>query len=75
MCYNNILKKIFDDYVLFVICIIINRLCVLWIIEEIRVLKCERRRVEKKWRRFKFEIDFVEFKKKRNFIIVLMDKV
>ena len=68
MCYNNTLKKILDDHALVVTCTTINRPRVPWITEEIRASKRERRRAEKKWRRSKSEIDFAEFKKKRNLI-------
>ena len=75
MCYNNTLKKIVDDHAPLVIITrtTINRPRVPWITEEIRASKRERRRAENKWRRSKSEIDFAEFKKKRNLTTALMD--
>ena len=74
MCYNNTLKKILDDHAPLVTRTTISRPRVPWITEEIRASKRERRRAEKKWRRSKSEIDFAEFKKKRNLTAALMDK-
>ena len=75
MCYNNTLKKILDDHAPLVIRTTINRPRVPWITEEIRASKRERRRAEKKWRRStEPEIDFAEFKKKRNLTTALVDK-
>lgn len=48
-CYNFILFVVFDCYVLFVIKFIIVRFLVFWFSEDIRDLRRERWRVERKW--------------------------
>ena len=45
-----------------------------WFNEEIREVKRERRRAEKKWRKTKSAVDLTIFKAKRNAVVSLMNK-
>jgi hypothetical protein len=71
-CYNNTLKAHFDKYALLKTKTITVRPRVPWFNEQLRKAKRERRNAERKWRVSKSDVDFINFKGKRNLVNTLM---
>ncbi|CAB3977251.1 Hypothetical predicted protein [Paramuricea clavata] len=73
-CYNNTLKAHFDKYAPPKTKTITVRARVPWFNEQLRKAKRERWNAERKWRVSKSDVDFVNFKGKRNLVNRLMCK-